>query len=176
VGHADHGVVVAPHSAAGRVGPEISEFARLLPAAIWQRHCSSNLERARALTAVIRGAGEGAMKAWMAAIGIVFLATSSALAQQPAAPADQHHPAGAAQAPAPMPPASRSGPPMPMMDMCSQMMGGGMMSGSMPGMSGEQRQMDPRMMAGMMEMRGEMMKAMGDIMIKHAQKMQVPVR
>jgi hypothetical protein len=40
------------------------------------------------------------------------------------------------------------------------MMGGGMMGG------------DPRMMGPMMEMHGEMMKAMGDIMLKHAQKMQ----
>jgi hypothetical protein len=48
---------------------------------------------------------------------------------------------------------------MPMMEMCREMMGGGQ-----PG--------DPTMMAQMMEMRGEMMKAMGDIMLEHAKKMQ----
>jgi hypothetical protein len=40
-----------------------------------------------------------------------------------------------------------------------------------PGMMGGQSS-DPKMMAQMMEMRGEMIKAMGDIMLKHAKKMQ----
>jgi len=79
---------------------------------------------------------------------------------------------------------------MPMMDMCADMMGGGMampmmhrgmMPGGMPmmgggmmgrGMMGGGPPMDPKEHAAMMEMRGEMMKAMGDIMIKHAQRMQ----
>jgi hypothetical protein len=56
------------------------------------------------------------------------------------------------------------------MEMCRQMMGrsgmGGMM-GMMPMMGG-----DPRQQAEMMAMRGEMMKAMGDIMIKYAQRLQ----
>jgi hypothetical protein len=34
--------------------------------------------------------------------------------------------------------------------------------------------MDPKAMAQMMEMRGEMMKAMGDIMMKHAKKLGGP--
>jgi hypothetical protein len=56
---------------------------------------------------------------------------------------------------------------MPMMDMCRQMMGGmgmPMMGGAPPA--------DPKERAAMMEMRGEMMKAMGDIMVKHGRRMQ----
>jgi hypothetical protein len=75
------------------------------------------------------------------------------------------------------------------MAMCRQMMGHGMMGGGMgPGMMGGG--MGPGMMGGgmmgmmpmmggdgtasadMMAMRGEMMKAMGDIMMKYAQRMQ----
>jgi hypothetical protein len=100
---------------------------------------------------------------------------------------------------APRPPAAApgSGVPQPddqaqhgrqMMEMCRQMMGhgpmagmgrgtmdggmmgGGMMSGGMmsmmPMMSG-----DPKQQAEMMAMRGEMMKAMGDIMMKYAARM-----
>lgn len=52
--------------------------------------------------------------------------------------------------------------------MGSGMMGGGMM-GTMPMMGG-----DPAQQAEMMAMRGEMMKAMGDIMMKYAQRMQPP--
>jgi hypothetical protein len=68
-----------------------------------------------------------------------------------------------------------------MMDMCREMMGGhgmrggrGMMGGGMmgPGMMGGGQPGDPRAMAQMMEMRGEMMKAMGEIMLKHAKKLQ----
>jgi hypothetical protein len=45
-----------------------------------------------------------------------------------------------------------------------------MMAGSMPGMSADQK-MDPKMMAHMLQMRGEMMKAMGEIMMKHGAMM-----
>ena len=60
------------------------------------------------------------------------------------------------------------------MEMCHQMMMSHMMGGGMTGMSmgGDAQKMDPKTMAQMMEMRGEMMKAMGDIMMKHAKKMQ----
>jgi hypothetical protein len=67
------------------------------------------------------------------------------------------------------------------MEMCRQMMGqAGMMSGGMgPGMMGGGMMSMPMMMSGdpkqqaeMMAMRGEMMKAMGDIMMKYAQRMQ----
>lgn len=55
---------------------------------------------------------------------------------------------------------------MPMPDMCRQMMGDAM---GMPGMSGGPG--DPKHHADMLEMRGEMMKAMGDVMMKHAHRM-----
>jgi hypothetical protein len=53
----------------------------------------------------------------------------------------------------------------PMTGMGRGMMGGGMM-GTMPMMSG-----DPKQQAELMAMRGEMMKAMGDIMMKYAERM-----
>jgi hypothetical protein len=82
-------------------------------------------------------------------------------------PADPHHPSAATPAPAPgIPPESKGGGAMPMMDMCRQMMAGPMM-----GMGGDQK-MDPKMMAHMLEMRGEMMKAMGEVMMKHGKMMQ----
>ena len=57
---------------------------------------------------------------------------------------------------------------MPMMDVCRQMMGESM---AMPMMGGA-GSADPKEKAEMLQMRGEMMKAMGDIMLKHAQRMQ----
>ena len=69
---------------------------------------------------------------------------------------------------------------MPMMAMCRQMMGagGGMGMGGM-GMGGMGMGMpmmhgmpaDPKDRAAMLEMHGDMMKAMGDVMMKHAQRM-----
>jgi hypothetical protein len=53
---------------------------------------------------------------------------------------------------------------MPMMDMCRQMMAD--MVG-MPMMGG----VDPKERADMLQMRGEIMKAMGDIMMKYAGRM-----
>jgi predicted lipid-binding transport protein (Tim44 family) len=89
-------------------------------------------------------------------------------------PADQHH----TQPPAATSPTPPAGPGMsgPMMDMCRQMMGGQAMGGQMMGtpMMGAAGPMDPKQRAAMMEMRGEMMKAMGDIMMKHARRMQGP--
>lgn len=71
------------------------------------------------------------------------------------------------------------------MEMCRQMMGqGGMMGGGMgpgmmgggmmgPGMTGGMMMTgDPKQQAEMLAMRGEMMKAMGDIMMKYAQRAQ----
>ena len=87
-------------------------------------------------------------------------------AQSTNATADPHHPAVSAPAPAPGAMGElRDGTMMPMMDMCRQMM-----AGSMMGMSGDQK-MDPKMMAHMLEMRGEMMKAMGEVMMKHGAMM-----
>ncbi len=115
------------------------------------------------------------------AILLLVAAATPLHAQQPGTPADPHHPQTSA-APAPVTPSAppstgASGEMMPM-EMCRQMMmmgghmGGGMMGmRGMMGMGGGTAPMDPKMMAEMMEMRGEMMKAMGDIMIKHARKM-----
>ena len=116
------------------------------------------------------------MKRLIVVIGVLVLTTATlASAQQPVAPADPHHPPGQTQTqapsvqqtPAPAPPAGGT---MPMMEMCREMMSGHSMMGS--GMMGGGQAMDPKMMAQMMEMRGEMMKAMGDIMLKHARRMQ----
>ena len=76
---------------------------------------------------------------------------------------------GFAQEPAKPSPAAPDTMPgtMPMMDMCRQMMGGSM---GMPAMGDGPA--DPKHGALMLEMRGEMMKAMGDIMLKHARRMQ----
>jgi hypothetical protein len=119
------------------------------------------------------------MKLSVMFLGIVLLGTVPAArvdAQQPATPKDPHHPdTPAASAPATQPaqPAPAPGGMM-SMEMCHQMMTSHMMGGGMMGMpmSGESQKMDPKTMAQMLEMRGEMMKAMGDIMMKHAKKMQ----
>ena len=67
------------------------------------------------------------------------------------------------------------------MEMCRQMMGqgGGMMGGGMaPGMMGggmmgmPMMGGDPKQQAEILAMRGEMMKAMGEIMLKYAQRAQ----
>jgi hypothetical protein len=70
------------------------------------------------------------------------------------------------------------------MEMCRQMMsqpgmmggrmGSGMMGGGMmgPDMMPMMMSGDPKQQAEMMAMRGEMMKAMGDIMLKYAQRAQ----
>jgi len=61
------------------------------------------------------------------------------------------------------------------MEMCRQMMGqAGMMSGGMMGMP-MMMGGDPKQQAEMLAMRGEMMRAMSDIMMKYAQRAQ-PVK
>lgn len=98
------------------------------------------------------------------------LTVAPASAQQPGTATDPYHPApSAAEAPgtAPAPaPGMRPGA-TEMMGMCHHMMGDMM---SMP-MMGAGMGMDPKDRADMLEMRGEMMKAMGDIMIRHARRM-----
>ena len=94
------------------------------------------------------------------------LTAGVAAAQQAPAPSspgprhEQHHPPGQGQ-----------GMMCPMMGGGGGMMGPGMMGG-MPGMAGMMGggPPDPRMM----QMRGEMMKAMGDIMIKYGKMMEAP--
>ena len=125
------------------------------------------------------------MKRVIAMLGVVVLATAApAYAQQPASPADPHHPQGQAPTPPaeqPSPgPAAPTGGMMPMMAMCREMMSGhSMMGHSMMrgggmghGMMGGGQPMDSKAMSQMMEMRGEMMKAMGDILLKYAKRMQ----
>ena len=115
------------------------------------------------------------MRRLIVAIGVIVLTTATTVnAQQPASPADPHHPPGQTQTPAPSvqqtpapaPPAAGM---MPMMEMCREMISGHPAMG--PGMMGGGQPSDPKMMVQMMEMRGEMMKAMGDIMLRHARKM-----
>ena len=81
---------------------------------------------------------------------------------------DGHHPVGAASPSAApeagaAPNSSATAPPAPM---CRHMVGD--MMGMAMGGTPTPDQKDP---AGMLEMRGEMMKAMGDIMMKHARGM-----
>ena len=89
-------------------------------------------------------------------------------AQQPGTAQDQHHPEPAAGSTPATPSAPMKGGGMPMMDMCRQMMGDTM--GGMP-MMGATAPTDSKEKVAMLEMHGEMMKAMGDIMMKHAQRM-----
>lgn len=91
------------------------------------------------------------LKVVLAVIGLTVAGIGPAWAQ---APVDRHHQPSAAPA------ATTSG---------MQGPHGGAMP--MMGMSGDQK-MDSRMTAPMLEMRGEMMKAMGEIMMKHGKMMQ----
>ena len=108
--------------------------------------------------------------AFVAGALFAMLVVSPVYAQQPDASHGQHHPESQpgtlTTLPAPTPDMKAGG--MPMMDMCRQMMGDMM---RMPMMGGP-APADPKEKADMLEMRGEMMKAMGDIMMKHARRMQ----
>ena len=91
------------------------------------------------------------------------VAVASGYAQPATTPQDPHHPDAAkgtaTPGSAPPPSAGMS------MEMCRQMMGD-MMTMPMMGSAG------PKERADMLQMRGEMMKAMGEIMMKHAGRMQ----
>ena len=110
-------------------------------------------------------------------LALLIAVAGPALAQGPAAPSDPHRHDAPGQA-APRPPDAAPGPDaaggMTSMDMCRQMMGASMMGGMMPMGAGPNQPADPKAMAQMMEMRGEMMKTMGDIMMKHAKKLGAP--
>jgi hypothetical protein len=100
------------------------------------------------------------------------LSASVVLAQQPQ---HQHDATQKPSATLERPPASMEAHMAQHMEMCRELMGrGGMMGGGMglgmmgPAMMGG----DPKQQAEMMAMRGEMMKAMGEIMMKYAQRMQ----
>jgi hypothetical protein len=97
---------------------------------------------------------------------LFVLAVAPGYAQQPATPQDPHHPdASKGTSTGPGPDTPSAGMPM---EMCRQMMGHMM---AMPMMGGT-TSADPKEKADMLQMRGEMMKAMGDIMMKHARRMQ----
>jgi hypothetical protein len=112
-----------------------------------------------------------------AATAVVSMFSSGvAMAQQPT---HQHGQQPTAQAPNPAMP-GQGGHDMhhaQHMEMCRRMMGqagmmgGGMMGGGMMGMP-MMMGGDPKQQAEMLAMRGEMMKAMGDIMMKYAQRAQ----
>jgi hypothetical protein len=109
--------------------------------------------------------------AFVAIAVFAVVAVSPVYAQQPDASHGQHHPespAGTSTTPPPAPTPDMKAAGTPMMDMCRQMMGDMM---RMP-MVGGPAPAGPKEKADMLEMRGEMMKAMGDIMMKHARRMQ----
>ena len=98
---------------------------------------------------------------------LTVLVAAAGYAQQPTTPQDPHHPDAekATSAMPGTPPPPSAGTPM---EMCRQMMGDMM---AMP-MMGSAMSASPKERADMLQMRGEMMKAMGDIMMKHARRMQ----
>jgi hypothetical protein len=57
-----------------------------------------------------------------------------------------------------------------MMGMCPMMGMGGMMGGGM--MGGMMGSADPKAQARMLKLRGDMMRAMGDVLLKHAQEVE----
>jgi hypothetical protein len=99
---------------------------------------------------------------------LALLITAPVYAQQPSTANDPGHPATVVTSPAAATPAPPAGD-MRMMDMCRQMMTGDMMATPM---MGAPTSADPKDKVEMLQMRGEMMKAMGDIMMKHARHMQ----
>jgi hypothetical protein len=103
-------------------------------------------------------------------IAVSFMTVAFAVAQQSASQHGGMQPPGAS-APKPETPRDHDGHHPQHMEMCRQMMGQGGMMG--PGMMGGMMMSgDPKQQAEMMAMRGEMMKAMGDIMLKYAQRVQ----
>ena len=133
------------------------ERLRALPATRLCFACEDATERAT------RRGMAGAARA-VAALGLVLLVGVAPVFAQSPTTVGPAHPIAAAPSAAPGPTGDpREGAPMPMMDMCRHMMG------AQPGMGAGG--MDPTMMAHMLEMRGEMMKAMGEIMMKHGAMM-----
>ena len=107
------------------------------------------------------------LKTLTATVLFAVVAAVPAYAQQPTTPQDPHHPdagKGTSATPGTPPPPGAAMP----MEMCGQMMGDMM---PMP-MMGSAMSAGPKERADMLQIRGEMMKAMGDIMMKHARRMQ----
>ena len=135
------------------------ERLRVLPAARFCVACEEAVERAMPRRAA------GLTRA-VAVLGLVLLVGAAPVFAQSATTVGPAHPIAAAPAAAPGATGEpREGATMPMMDMCRHMM-----AAPMPGMSADPK-IDPDMMAHMLEMRGEMMKAMGEIMMKHGAMM-----
>ena len=108
------------------------------------------------------------MGVFAATVLFAVLTATPIYAQQAAGPHDHAQPPdGTSAAPSPGPRGGMMGAEMPAMAMCRDMMGG--MAG-MPMME-PSGPMDPKQRAAMLEMRGEMMKAMGEVMMKHAHRM-----
>ena len=139
--------------------PIAFERLRALPAV---RLCVTCEEAAERATRRLRGRGA----AGLATLGLALLiGVAPVFAQSPMT--------GGPIAAAPAPGATgqlREGATMPTMDMCRQMMAGPAGMSADPKMDPTMK-MDPAMMAHMLEMRGEMMKAMGEIMVKHGKMM-----
>jgi hypothetical protein len=120
------------------------------------------------------------MKRWLGALcglALVLAVATPALAQQHAAQPG----AGGQAGQMPMQGGGMQGGGMMMCPMMSGMMGGGMpktgmMGGDMMGGGGMMGmmggQMDPKMMGRMLQMRGEIMKAVADVLIKHGKAME----
>jgi len=134
------------------------ERLRAVPAARLCFTCEEATER------VTRRRMAGAAR-MVAALGLVLLVGVAPVFAQSPTTVGPAHPVATAPSAARGPTGEpRDGAPMPMMDMCRHMMGA-----QMPGMGAGA--MDPTTMAHMLEMRGEMMKAMGEIMMKHGAMM-----
>ncbi len=137
------------------------ERLRALPAARLCVTCEEAAERAmrrlrRRRPARVTGA--------VATVGLALLVgVAPAFAQSPTTDGGSH-PVAAMPAPGATG-EPRDGATMPMVDMCRHMM-----AAPTPGMSADPK-IDPKMMSHMLEMRGEMMKAMGEIMVKHGKMM-----
>jgi len=147
------------------------ERLRALPAV---RLCMTCEEAAERATRRLRGRGAAGLTSTMAILGLALLVGVAPVFAQSPMTGGPSHPMATAPAPATGEP--REGASMPMMDMCRHMMAGaaaGMSADQMdPTMKmGPAMKMDPAMMAHMLEMRGEMMKAMGEIMMKHGAMM-----
>ena len=100
-----------------------------------------------------------AMVAMAAGLAVLFTVSVTVAQTRPMTPAQASH----EQAPAgPHAPGPQSHPPM----MEQGMMMCPMMAQSMMGMS------DPKAQARMLKLRGDMMKAMGEVLLKHAQEME----
>lgn len=112
-----------------------------------------------------------------ASLALVALPALDATAQMGGQPMT---PPGAQQQPAPGQPPGMGGGMMHqgmMGMMCPMMTGGGMMGGGMEmmpmmrGMMGG-AQTDPKVMGRMLQIRGDMLKAMGDVLLKHGKQLE----